>query len=63
MQLEKCKSPICFSPVLPKSPSEVIIGQRLKDRALEEISGPCAYKEKSHIFERPQKWSYIHNPQ
>ena len=39
--------------MIPESPSGgtgVIIGRRLKDRTFEEISGPGAYKEKSHIF-------------
>ena len=44
--------------VTPESPSGlqgVTIEQRLKDRTLEEISGPGAYKEKSHFVEGPQK--------
>ena len=49
--------------MLIESPSEVTIGQRLKDRKFEEISGPGAYKEKLYIAEGPQKRSYIHNPQ
>ena len=62
MQIEKCKSPIYFSPVLSESPLEgtrSFIGQRLKDRTLKEIPGPGVYKVKSHIVEYPQKWSYI----
>ena len=53
---------LCFLNLLQEAQG-VIIGQRLKDRALEEIPGPGAYKEMSHIVERPQIWSYIYNPQ
>ena len=55
MKMEKFKSSILFSPVLPESPSGVTIGQRLKDRACEVTPEPSAYLEKSHIIEGPQK--------
>ena len=55
MQMEKCNSPICFSPVFPEYPSGVAIRTKIKNRALEEISGLGVYKEKSHIVEGPQK--------
>ena len=51
MQMEKCKSPICFSSVLPELLLGVTIGQWLKDRELEEILGPGDYKWKSRIVE------------
>ena len=38
---------------LQKERKGVTVGQHLKDRAPEEISGPGSYKEKSHIVEGP----------
>ena len=58
MQMEKCKLQICFSPVLPESPSGGTRSHywtKIKNRALEATPGPGANKEKSHIVEGPQK--------
>ena len=58
MQMEKSNLRfaflLCFLNLLQEAQG-VTNEQRLKDRTLEKISGPGAYKEKSHIVKGPQK--------
>ena len=51
---------LCFLNLLQEAQG-VTTEQRQKDRASEEILGPGAYKEKSHIVEGPQYLLYIQN--